>query len=35
VSRFWTLQLIETGIFVGLAAVLLALVVWRVRRRSF
>jgi hypothetical protein len=35
VSRFWTFQLIETGIFVGLAAVLLTLVVWRVRRRSF
>jgi ABC-2 family transporter protein len=35
IGRFWTFQLIETGIFVGLAAVLLALVVWRVRRRSF
>lgn len=32
VERFWEFQLIETGIFVGLAMVLLALVVWRVRR---
>lgn len=34
-GRFWTFQFIETGIFVGLSAALLALVVWRVRRRSF
>ncbi len=34
-DRFWTLQLTETGIFVGLAVVLLALVVWRVNRRAF
>jgi hypothetical protein len=34
-GRFWTFQLIETGIFVGLAAVLLALVLWRVKRRTF
>lgn len=34
-DRFWTFQLIETGIFVGLAAILLVLVVWRVKRRSF
>jgi hypothetical protein len=31
-GRFWTFQLIEAGVFVGLAAVLLALTVWRVRR---
>lgn len=33
-ERFWTLQLIEAAVFTGLAAVLLALVVWRVRRRA-
>jgi hypothetical protein len=33
-DRYWTFQLTETGILVGLAAVLLALVVWRVRRRA-
>jgi hypothetical protein len=33
-DRFWTFQLIETGIFVGLAAILLVLVIWRVRRRA-
>jgi hypothetical protein len=31
-SRFWPFQFIETGIFVALAAVLLALVIWRVHR---
>jgi hypothetical protein len=34
-DRFWTFQLIETGILVGLAAILLALVIWRVKRRAF
>jgi hypothetical protein len=33
VERFWTFQLIESGIFVGLAAVLLAGAVWWVVRR--
>jgi uncharacterized membrane protein len=31
-ERFWEFQLIETAIFGGLAAVLITLVVWRVRR---
>jgi hypothetical protein len=34
-DRFWTFQLIETGFIVGLAAILLALIVWRVKRRAF
>jgi hypothetical protein len=34
-ERFWAFQLVETTIFAGLAAVLLALVVWRFRRRVF
>jgi len=29
-DRFWTFQRIEAGIFLGLAAILLALVIWRV-----
>lgn len=33
-DRFWTFQYIEAAIFVGLTALLLALVVWRVRRRA-
>jgi hypothetical protein len=33
-ARFWTLQWIEAGIFVALAAVLLAVLVVRVRRRA-
>jgi hypothetical protein len=32
-SRFWNFQLIETGLFLVLAAVLLVLAVHRVRRR--
>jgi hypothetical protein len=32
-GRFWTFQLIEAGIFVVVAAVLIGVVVWRVRRR--
>jgi hypothetical protein len=32
-SHFWTLQYFEAGVFVALAAGLLAVVVWRVRRR--
>jgi hypothetical protein len=32
-DRFWTFQYIEAGIFVGLAAILLAAVIWRVKRR--
>jgi hypothetical protein len=32
-DRFWTFQLTEAGIYVGLAAILLAVVFWRVRRR--
>lgn len=35
IARFWTFQLIETAIYVGLAAVLLALVVRRIRRRAY
>lgn len=34
-DRFWTFQLVETAIFTGLAAALLALVVWRIKRRVF
>jgi hypothetical protein len=34
-DRFWTFQFIETGIFVALAAILLILVIWRVKRRAF
>jgi hypothetical protein len=34
-GRFWTFQLVETGVFVGLAAIVLALVIWRIRRRTF
>lgn len=34
-ERFWTFQLVEATIFAGLAAALLALVVWRFRRRVF
>ena len=33
VGRFWTFQLIESGIYVGLAAAVLALAVWWVVRR--
>jgi hypothetical protein len=32
-DRFWTFQLIEAALFVALAAVLIGVVVWRVRRR--
>ncbi|MFD9701632.1 ABC transporter permease subunit [Lentzea sp. NPDC059081] len=32
-DRFWTFQLIESVLFVVLAAVLIGVVVWRVRRR--
>jgi hypothetical protein len=34
-GRFWTFQLVESAIFVGLAAALLAFVVWRIKRRVF
>jgi ABC-2 family transporter len=34
-DRFWTFQLIETALFVAAAAVLIGVVVWRVRRRLF
>jgi hypothetical protein len=34
IARFWTFQLIETAIYVVLAAILLAVVVRRVRRRA-
>jgi hypothetical protein len=33
-GRFWTFQYIEAGTFVGLAAILLAVVIWRVKRRA-
>ena len=32
-DRFWTFQLIEAALFVAVAAVLIGVVVWRVRRR--
>ncbi|AGZ44339.1 ABC transporter permease subunit [Actinoplanes friuliensis] len=32
-DRFWTFQLIEAALFIAVAAVLIAVVVWRVRRR--
>lgn len=31
-GRFWTFQWIEAAIFIGLAAVLIAFVIWRVKR---
>jgi hypothetical protein len=34
-DRFWAFQWTEAAIYLGLTAVLLAVVVWRVRRRSF
>ncbi len=34
-GRYWPFQFIEAGIFVGLTAILLVLVLWRVRRRAF
>ncbi|GAB3002012.1 ABC transporter permease subunit [Saccharothrix stipae] len=34
-DRFWTFQLVEASVFAGLAAALLALVVWRIKRRVF
>ena len=33
-DRFWQFQLIEAALFAGAAALLVALVVWRVRRRG-
>lgn len=33
-DRFWTFQLIEAAIFVGLATILLTFVVWRIKRRA-
>ncbi len=33
-SRFWDFQYIEAGIFAGLAAILLGVVIWRVRSRA-
>ncbi|MFE2754883.1 ABC transporter permease subunit [Actinosynnema sp. NPDC059335] len=32
-DRFWPFQLVETALFVGVAAVLIGVVVWRVRHR--
>ena len=34
IERFWTFQLVETVLYAGLAAILLTLVVLRVRRRA-
>jgi hypothetical protein len=34
-DRFWTFQFIEAALFVGVAAVLIGAVVWRVRRRAY
>jgi len=33
-SRFWTFQLLEAGLFLALAATLLAAAVWLIRRRT-
>jgi hypothetical protein len=33
-GRFWNFQYIGTAIFVRLAAILLAVVIWRVNRRA-
>lgn len=33
-SRFWTFQAIEAGLFIGLAAAVLAVAVWRLHRRN-
>ncbi len=33
-GRFWNFQCIEAGIFVGLAVILLAVVIWRLKRRA-
>ncbi|WP_341721064.1 ABC transporter permease subunit [Micromonospora sp. FIMYZ51] len=32
-DRFWTFQLIEAALFIAVAAILIGVVVWRVRRR--
>lgn len=32
-DRFWTFQLIEASLFIAVAAILIGVVVWRVRRR--
>ena len=32
-DRFWTFQLVEAALFVGVAALLIAVVVWRIHRR--
>jgi hypothetical protein len=34
VSRFWTFQFIESGIFVGLSIAVLAVAVWWILRRT-
>jgi hypothetical protein len=33
-NRFWTFQLIEAGLLVALAAVLLGVAVWLIHRRT-
>jgi hypothetical protein len=33
-GRFWTFELIEAGLFVGLAAILVTVAIWLVRRRT-
>jgi hypothetical protein len=33
-SRFWTFQIIEASLFIGLAAALLAMTIWLLHRRS-
>jgi hypothetical protein len=33
-GRFWTFELIEAGLFVGLAAILVTAAIWLVRRRT-
>ena len=33
-GRFWEFQLVEAGIFAAVSAVLLAVVIWRVKRRA-
>jgi hypothetical protein len=33
-SHFWPLQLIETGLFIGVAAILILFAAWWTRRRN-
>jgi hypothetical protein len=33
-DRFWTFQIIECGLFIGLAVIILGITAWRLRNRS-